>query len=488
MHIRCRSFRTAAAAVVVALAFQGCSRDEPAPAAPAPPAAEAFHASKPLRIEVSSAAGEAASANVEWLGLELRFLLSQGRMRIAASDAPNQFALRVQLSADNKEAVLALVAPDGSNERQMRVDIAATNRLDIVRALAARLPGFVGAAHAAKDWTALIGTQNVDAYDSYARSETELLGTAARGYTKPVASPQVTRTIERLEALTKRDPQFARAWALLSVGYLSLGGQDGTALVSLAETSAERAIALDDGLAVAYAADGLVRLRRGSWGAAQQQFERALKIDANVVPALEGFACLLVDAGQPTAALSIAARALAAQPNNVGASECDAYAKAGTSKGMPEDETAQPPAARLRAVTALLANDADAAQKALRVAGDSNTWAGPVLRASRSRRSIREALQALTAAASEGRIDMTTEIQFGAALRQPDFVFNRMERLNRQGAPAPLRVLWLPQADFLRKQERFEQLVNEAGLPAFWQQYGPPEVCKSEPTTFACKP
>jgi hypothetical protein len=487
MHVCQYSLRFGAVAFVALALLHGCSQDEPPRAAPAAPVREAFHASKPVRIQVLSAARDAAP-NVEWLERELRHLLSQGKMRVAAADATNEFTLRVELPADMKEAALSLLAPDRTVERATTVAIAATHRLDIARALAARLPGFLGAAHSSGDWVALIGTQDVEAYEVFARSEGELLGKDARGYTRPVSSAPITRTIEKLEVLTRKYPQFARAWSLLAIGYLSLGGDDSAALVSLAETSAERALALDDGLALAYAADGLVRLRRMDWTSAQQQFERTLKIDANIVPALEGLACLRADVGQPSAVLQVAARALASQPGNLGASECQAYALAATATPLSQETPSRSSAARMQAVVAILSNDAGAAQKILRGSPDAGAdWVAPVVRASRTRRSIADALQALTLAADEGRIDAATEIQFGAALRQADFVFNRMRRLTRQGQSVPLRVLWLPQASFLRQHERFEPLVSSLGLPAYWQQHGPPEICKSEPTTFGCK-
>jgi tetratricopeptide (TPR) repeat protein len=481
-------------ASIIALAWSalsGCSRDEPPPSAPAPPGREAFHASKPLRVLVTSTSEQAAGApKFEWLEHELRYLLSQGRMRVAANDSNRDFTLHVELSAGDAQAELRLLAPDGSLERKTTVGLAPGNRLDVVRALAARLPGFVGAAHASNDWAPLIGTQNVDAYEAYVRSEAELLGSHGRGFTRPGSGREITRTIERLEGLTRKYPQFARAWSLLAVGYLSLGGEDAAALQMLAEASAERALSLDENLALAYAADGLVRLRRNDWLGAQGALDRSLAIDANIVPALEGLACLRVDAGQAEAALPFAARAVALQPGNAGANECQAYARATVSRAGASDAgpTTGSSVARMQALAAILSDDTAAAQKALRSSGDAGAeWAAPVLRASRNKRSIPEALQALTDAANEGRIDGGAEIMFGAALRQPDFVFNRMERLNRQGLNVPLRVLWLPRADFLRKHERFEQLVGKVGLPAYWQQSGVPEICGAEPATFGCK-
>jgi hypothetical protein len=72
-------------------------------------------------------------------------------------------------------------------------------------------------------------------------------------------------------------------------------------------------------------------------------------------------------------------------------------------------------------------------------------------------------------------------------LKQPDFVFNRMSRLQRQGERLPLRVLWMPQTGFLRQHSRFEQIVGAAGLTAFWQEQGRPDICAEEAALYGCK-
>ena len=92
----------------------------------------------------------------------------------------------------------------------------------------------------------------------------------------------------------------------------------------------------------------------------------------------------------------------------------------------------------------------------------------------------------MTRAANDDQIDSSTEILCGAALRQPEFVFNRITRLQRQGASAPLRILWLPQTLFLREHARFDNVISAAGLPAFWQEHGAPDICTAEPKTYGC--
>jgi Flp pilus assembly protein TadD len=461
---------------------------KPAPPPAPPPQApvrEVFHSSKPLRIEVASARPPAETA---WLDYELRHLLIRGRMRVAAIDNANDaFTLRISL-ADEQGATLALVAPDGAIERQEQLPLPQEQRLAVITALAQRLPQFLGAQGGVSDWTTLIGTDDANAYDAYLTDALELLGPAGQGLTRPSA-PQSARSVERLEALAHRQPHFARARAALAIGYLSLSGKDQSSLAQLAKTSAERALAADDEIAEAHAALGLVHLRRADWTAAREQFDRALALDTNSAAALEGSGCLLVDAGRYEAARPLLEHAIQLQSRNVGARECLAYLDVGASKPTAGDK---PPTqvARVQALTAILAGDIDTARRLLRAASsddDFREWAEPLLQAATDRARIPDALQSITRAASDGRIDATTEILCGTALRRAEFVFNRMGRLQRDHEPVPLRMLWMPQTAFLRRHARFEQIVGGAGLPAFWQEYGAPDACKADPDIYGCK-
>lgn len=458
----------------------------PPPVPPPPaPAREVFHSSKPLRIEVASARPPAETA---WLDYELRHLLIRGRMRIAAIDKANDaFTLRVSL-ADSTGATLALVAKDGVIERQEQLQLPQEQRLGTIKALAQRLPQFLGAQGGSSDWTTLIGTDDANAYDAYLTDALELIGPGGQGLTRPGTSG-TSHSVERLETLARHQPHFVRVRAALAIAYLSLSGKDQASLAQLAKTSAERALAADDEIAEAHAALGLVHLRRADWTAAREQFDRALALDPNSAAALEGSGCLLVDAGRYEAARPLIEHALELQSRNVGARECLAYLDAGANEPIAADK---PPTevARVQALTAILAGDVDNARRLLRGASsdeDFREWAEPLLQAATDRARIPDALQSITRAASDGRIDATTEILCGAALRRGEFVFNRMARLQREHEPVPLRMLWIPQTAFLRRHARFEQIVGTAGLPAFWQEYGAPDACKTEPQTYGCK-
>jgi tetratricopeptide (TPR) repeat protein len=487
-----------AAALAAWLVLRSCTPDQPPaeqPPATVTPSRDKFHASRPLQVAAIAVSPESPGqppADLAWLERELRYLLIRGRMQVAplGPDASSAYTLRVEVKpSPATSALLKLVAPDGVVEREQDI-VLDRQPLETLRSLAAALPAFLGAAHTQGDWVALMGTDDGAAYDAYLSSADELFGPASRGFTQPVIAKS-SASVDRLEALTRKQPRFARALSLLAVAYLGLGGEDEDSLTNLAESTAERALALDPSLTNAQSALGLVSLRRGEWVAALDHFKTALQSDPNAAAALEGLACLLMDVGHASGALPIARRAVTLQPANVGANECLVYARLAT--GAAGEDTRQSAAldvAVVQALDAILSGRTAEAQRALQGAemkSGSSAWVDPLLRAASNRRETPQALQAITRAANDQLIDPVTELVCGAALQQSDFVFNRMLRLQKQDEAVPLRILWLPKTAFLRKHAGFEDLVSAEGLLPFWQDHGLPDICKSEPVVYGCK-
>jgi hypothetical protein len=413
-------------------------------------------------------------------------------MRIAAESQARgaPFVLELNL-LDNSSLKLRLIAPDGAVERERAVSASDDARLSTMRALAEALPSFLDASHSAKVWTAFIGTEDERAYESYLGYAEALFGPTALGVTQPATSSARARMIERLESLTRAHPRFARAHAALAVGYLSLGGDDLRSLTALAESRAEQALVLDDLLAEAHAALGVVDFRRNEWIGSKEKFEWALSIDANQAIALEGLTCLNADAGHYAQSLVSGIRIAALQPMNTGALECLTYARFGAQAARTPTDAEELPAAaaRVRALAAFLKEDRAAAERLLRSAVSAEEyrmWGAALARAAGNPRHAAEALRAVTRAANEGYLDASTEILCGAALKQPEFVFNRIARLQRENLHAPLRMLWLPDAQFLRSHSRFEETIGKAGLTALWHGSAPPDICEREPRVYGC--
>lgn len=487
------------AAVLAALAIWNFIPKTPTPAPVPAPAREAFHPAKPLRIELNAAAAPDATASEApaWLARELHYMLGRGKMKLAAPDSDGSSAstvasaastLRITLRDSGARAELALIAPDRVVERRANIELAKDSQLATIRSFAHHLPSFLKAPSASADWSFSPGTTDAAAYEAFLQSNDALFAPHATGFTSPPSlQPETVLTVERLETLVRRHRQFTRARAVLALGYLNIGGEDLASLTKLAEIAAERALAADAGLADAHAALGVVRLRRAEWAAAQEHFDAALTIDASSVPALEGLGCLLMDVGQAVKALPIATLAGVLQPGNRGARQCMAYARIATRSNQTGNAEEPADTARIRATMLLLAGDRAGAERLLRASNaSSDELIRSVIDASGSKQLIPAALQVVTRSADEEIIDAETELLYGIALRRPDFVFNRMLRLMRQNEAVPLRLLWLPETDFLRKQRRFKEVVSAAALPGYWQDHGLPDICKAEPKTHGC--
>lgn len=482
------------AAFAAWLGLRGCTPEETPQPAP-PPVRDQFHASRPLNVSVVRAKSDddaGLSVDTSWLERELRYLLIRGQMRLATIEpgARPSYTLRVNVPhAAGEPVVLELVAPDGIVDKQQSLQLG-KDSLSTMQAFADALPRFLGATHTDTDWKQALGTTDSKAYETFLSSTDELFGSQSHGFTQPPAADS-SDTLNRLEALTRKHPKFARAWAALSVAYMALGGEDEASLTRLASTAAERALALDPALTDAQSTQGLVRLRRGEWVAAREYFETALSVDPNAPAALEGLACLLIDVGHARDALPLAHRAALVQPSSIGATECLIYAQLATGTPIaPADHSPEPLAiAQVKALDALLSGDTDSARKMLQAATNTRNagiWIDPLLNAAANRQKTSTALRAITRAASDRLIEPATELVCGAALRQSEFVFNRMLRLEKQGDAIPLRILWLPRTAFLREHPRFEEIVSVEGLASFWQEHGPADICETEKDVYGC--
>ncbi|MGB8342015.1 MAG: tetratricopeptide repeat protein [Chthoniobacterales bacterium] len=118
-------------------------------------------------------------------------------------------------------------------------------------------------------------TDNAEAYALFVEAQT--LVNARVGDSLP-------RAIAKLEKVTALDPKFARAWSKLAVAHAVLPqyvGGDWATNLTIAESDAQRAIALDPDNAEAYAALGYIAFSRRRYVEMVEPAERALALDPN---------------------------------------------------------------------------------------------------------------------------------------------------------------------------------------------------------------
>ncbi len=456
-----------------------------------------LHARALLRVVVTRADRPADDPEVRWLESEIRYLLMRAQVALARPQGPFDpedgtalFTLRVAAGTrPGDDFTLSLLTPDEQIERTASVKPASTSRLGLLTAVAGRLPSLLPRGDTGVKLEPFLGTDNADAYETFAQAQMAAFDKS----TIPQAGIAASNSpIDRLEMLTKRRPAFARAWAELALLYLRINGRDAASLAANAERAARKALALDAKLADAHAALGIAQQRRGEWLTADASLSQALVLDPASPWALEAFSCLLSDVGRTRYANLIGEQAVTVAPASALAGECLGYSRlaAGESLDSEEGQPQAGPATRPRALAALMNGRIDEARSLLEGGAASpaqfDSWFASVAGALREPDLRPQALRAITQAASEGTLDPVTEILFGVALRQPDFVFNRLLRLRKDGAEAPTRLLWIKEAAYLREHPRFATVAEMLGLKAYWKDREQPDVCTPDAELAIC--
>lgn len=110
------------------------------------------------------------------------------------------------------------------------------------------------------------------------------------------------RSVELFEEAVKRDPKYARAYAAIADSYNQLGYLGFRPIgvtIPKAQQAAQHALELDPQLADAHAALGFLNaMWTWEWKQAEFQYQRALELDPNYVPAHHYYALFLASAGR----------------------------------------------------------------------------------------------------------------------------------------------------------------------------------------------
>ena len=101
-------------------------------------------------------------------------------------------------------------------------------------------------------------------------------------YLRKNTAGNFARAVDYFEQAIELDPGYARAYAALSETYVYLSGNGGDAeLLDRAESAADYALMLDDGLAESHFAAGHVRWLNGDLRGAEDAFLKAIDINPN---------------------------------------------------------------------------------------------------------------------------------------------------------------------------------------------------------------
>ncbi len=195
---------------------------------------------------------------------------------------------RIRVSAELSSAEDGRVLWTETYERELR-DVFAVQD-DITRAIVTALQVRLGADQEPGAGTQE-GTKDVVAYDLYLRG--------LQLYRK--RGPGMAQAEQYLQQAIARDSTFARAYATLALVLIVepyFLGRPVHEVLPLARTAAERAIALDDGLADAHLAMGHLLCESFQWTEAEAELRRAVALDPNRAEMLYRLGFMLLAVGR----------------------------------------------------------------------------------------------------------------------------------------------------------------------------------------------
>ncbi len=180
---------------------------------------------------------------------------------------------------------------------------------DIAKSIAASLEATLSAEEARR--IEAVPTESLEAYEDYLLGNQRLAKRTVR---------DLENAAEYFKQATQHDPSYALAWVGLANAY-TLRAQYGGLPMALIRMEAgealEKAFSLDDDLAAAHAARGLLLMQLDDNDAAQADFQRAIELEPNYAPAYHWNAEVLkTDRGRPDLAVKYFDKALALDPRS----------------------------------------------------------------------------------------------------------------------------------------------------------------------------
>lgn len=290
------------------------------------------------------------------------------------------------------------------------------------------------------------------------------------------------RSIEYLETAVEMDPQFAEAWAALSVAYIGFSKQPEQAK---AKQATGRALHLDEGQSKAHMTLGILRDWEWDWNGAKRELQRAIEVDPSDADAHQVYGYHLTIVGMLDEGIAEMRRALALDPfaankhNSLGAAlylagRYDEALEQFRQTPDPDINSGQ----RHRRMAAIydrkgMPKEAEAELQTLLRLDQKEKLAGVVERAYRKsgyaeawKTYLREDLREAQANVKNGPAAAFRIASDYAMLGQKDQAFRWLERAYQQRDRQLIFVKSGDRFESLRDDPRFHDLLRRMGLPA----------------------
>ena len=342
----------------------------------------------------------------------------------------------------------------------------------------------------------------------------------ARGLMIVPTEANLREVIRLTQSAIARDPQFARAYAVLAGGYLMHkdNGYSRPDALTLGEAAAREALELDPGIPGAHASLGVVDAHRHDWLAAESHFKKAFELDDGSGRIHSRYAeAVLNSTGRLREALQIFQVELRKTPTHCRGAmqvavafgkepgrDIDAmrYVDVAMSHGWPADSR------DVRQLSSEIARRAgryaEAAEYQATTLPAETQQAGGVavvqlLHESLSNPSLRHsaiaALDALNARSDAGMSSFAMlmfSMNWYTLLGDLDRAYQVSERWLTESRRAgsigiPFNfAFWLQEMRPFRADPRFQDLARRMGLFDYWQRFGPPDDCQLRGATITC--
>ena len=351
-------------------------------------------------------------------------------------------------------------------------------------------------------------TQDLEAYELYLQARSLIVRSSAEN---------LRTARELLQKATVRDPQFARAFALIGTAHINsfISGlsSDPQELVK-AEQAARHALALDPDLVQAHATLASVNANRGNWLAARRDFEAALSLNTEDPRIYSSYALILMNVGHLREALQASREVDRLAPGVAGFAttvagvsailglDADAVRYAdravnlGASPDFPPLRIAYSNVARRRGNFGEAgAQMAKALPEEVRQAGgaDAVKLIYAALGDASKKGAALDALGELrtNSAGMNSSLMVANSIVWCTMLGALDSAYavanEGLDNLRRSGPVGFYWMgLWIPEMRSFRRDPRFQAFVDRLGLMEYWKQYGPPDDCELRNGKLIC--
>ena len=304
-------------------------------------------------------------------------------------------------------------------------------------------------------------------------------------YWKRRGEPSIRKSIDLFRAALERDPAFAYPYQALSTAYLVLpfySRESRESAFAQAEAAARKALELDPSLGQAHAVLAFTSLKRWDWQAADRQFRLAFAAAPNDPTTHQWYSEFLSYAGYIDASVTEALRARELDPvspvinDRLGVTylwsgDYDLAAEQfRIASELGFNRIAYDQAYVLLLIhTGQIDEAINLYETILGKLGFDTNWVRPVVEATRDPAIVPKALEAV--AQAHGSLPDAMVFYAAVLLKQLDLAFETAENMLGDRS-LTVEFLFAPEAEELRRDPRFPQLVAKIGLDAYWGKHG----------------